>query len=324
MRGMRAARFRMPAHRPRAPRCRRGSQSGQLAPPPPQKPSAVLPRAVMPVHGTGRVRRLLLVGVPAAATELPAGAFGDRAALKAAVDAWVADTAAAEATHGSISGWDTSRVDDMSGCCNEGSKGCPSSCSALFPCTFNEAIGGWDTSKVTTMDLTFDHAAGFNSELAWDTSSVTNMGYMFRYAVAFNRPLAWDTSSVTNMDATFISATAFNSQLVWDTSKVTTMLDTFGRANAFNRQLAWDTSSVTDMSYMFHEAEAFNQPLDWDVASVTSFGGMFSSTALEEATLNDTVTRFLDTRRNERWSACIHDPEIVLVGISLLHCTPLC
>ena len=30
----------------------------------PQKPSAVLPRAVMPVHGTGRVRRLLLVVVP--------------------------------------------------------------------------------------------------------------------------------------------------------------------------------------------------------------------------------------------------------------------
>ena len=73
----------------------------------------MLPRAVMPVHGTGRVRRLLLVGVPAAASELPAGAFGDRAALKAAVDAWVADPAAAEATHGSISEWDTSRIDDM-------------------------------------------------------------------------------------------------------------------------------------------------------------------------------------------------------------------
>ena len=60
---------------------------------------------------------LLLVGVPAAATELPAGAFGGRAELQAAVDAWVADPAAAEATHGSISGWDTSRVDDLSDCC---------------------------------------------------------------------------------------------------------------------------------------------------------------------------------------------------------------
>ena len=64
----------------------------------------------MPVHGTGRVRRLLLVGVPAAATELPAGAFGDRAALKAAVDAWVADPAAAEATHGPTAGWDHQKI----------------------------------------------------------------------------------------------------------------------------------------------------------------------------------------------------------------------
>ena len=55
----------------------------------------------------------LLAAVPAAA-HLPAGPFRDRAALKAAVDAWVADPAAAEATHGSISGWDTSRVDDLS------------------------------------------------------------------------------------------------------------------------------------------------------------------------------------------------------------------
>ena len=33
---------------------------------------------------------LAVVVVPAAASELPAGAFGDRAALKAAVDEWVA------------------------------------------------------------------------------------------------------------------------------------------------------------------------------------------------------------------------------------------
>ena len=96
----------------------------------------------MPVHGTGRVRRLLLVGVPAAANELPAGAFGDGAALKAAVDAWVADQGTAEATHGSISGWDTSRVDDLTDL-------------FLSKTTFNAAIGGWDTSSVTTMKWTF-------------------------------------------------------------------------------------------------------------------------------------------------------------------------
>ena len=88
----------------------------------------------MPVHGTGRVRRLLLVGVPAAATELPAGAFGDGAALQAAVDAWVADPATAEATHGSISGWDTSRVDDMSGCW------CSPTWDGFFPSGFDAQI----------------------------------------------------------------------------------------------------------------------------------------------------------------------------------------
>ena len=100
---------------------------------------------------------LLAVVVPAAASELPAGAFGGRAELQAAVDAWVADPAAAEATHGSISGWDTSRVDDLSELFREKS-------------AFNEAIGGWDTSKVTMMEYTFYEAKAFNSELAWDTS----------------------------------------------------------------------------------------------------------------------------------------------------------
>ena len=196
----------------------------------------------MPVHGTGRVRRLLLVGVPAAATELPAGAFGDGAALKAAVDAWVASPDAAEATHGSISGWDTSRVDDMSGCCFESSKGCPYSCSALFPSTFNEAIGGWDTSKVTRMEWTFSGADAFNQLLVWDTSSVTNMVYTFEGASAFNQKLAWDTSKVTMMMNTFEGAGIFDEPLVWDTSSVTTMESTFLWAGAFNQPLAWDTS----------------------------------------------------------------------------------
>ena len=115
----------------------------------------MLPRAVMPVHGAGRVRRLLLVGVPAAASELPAGAFGDRAALKAAVDAWVADPGTAEATHGPIAGWDVSRVDDMSQL-------------FAYKTTFNGDIGAWDTSQVTDMVGTFQGAIDFNTQLAWE------------------------------------------------------------------------------------------------------------------------------------------------------------
>ena len=76
---------------------------------------------------------------PARPPPLPAGAFGDRAALRAAVDEWVANSSAAEATHGSISGWDTSRVDSMAFLFQEKS-------------AFNEAIGGWDTSKMTNME----------------------------------------------------------------------------------------------------------------------------------------------------------------------------
>ena len=43
-----------------------------------------------------------------------AGVFADKAPLKTAVAEWAADASAAEATHGAISGWDVSRVDDLS------------------------------------------------------------------------------------------------------------------------------------------------------------------------------------------------------------------
>ena len=42
------------------------------------------------------------------------GVFEDRPTLGFAVSDWVSNAATAEETHGAISGWDTSRVDDMS------------------------------------------------------------------------------------------------------------------------------------------------------------------------------------------------------------------
>ena len=111
-----------------------------------------------------------------AAVCLPAGAFADRTKLKAAVD----DFPTSESTHGSISGWDVSRVDDLSGCCYESSKGCDESCSGFFPVGFNGDISAWDSSSVTTMDSTFatdgsTMGSKFNQPLAWDTSQVTTM-----------------------------------------------------------------------------------------------------------------------------------------------------
>ena len=135
------------------------------------------------------------------------GVFEGTATLRAAVSDWIDNEATAEATHGAISGWDTSRVDDMS---------------ELFKYNsiFNSQLN-WDTSKVTRMAYMFGSARAFNSELAWDTSSVTNMWGTFQGAYAFNQPLAWDTSKVTTMDSMFYEAKAFNSELAWDTSSVT-------------------------------------------------------------------------------------------------------
>jgi len=46
---------------------------------------------------------------------MPARVFADRSELVSAVAAWDANSTAAEVTHGHISGWDVSRVGDMSG-----------------------------------------------------------------------------------------------------------------------------------------------------------------------------------------------------------------
>ena len=88
------------------------------------------------------------------------GVFEDKQTLSTAVSDWVANEATAEETHGAISGWDTSRVDDMS-------------------------------------EL-FKDKTGFNAQLNWDTSKVTMLGSTFLYAEAFNQQLDWDTSSVTS------------------------------------------------------------------------------------------------------------------------------
>ena len=182
--------------------------------------------------------------------------FTSKNDLQQAVDAWDADQEyflhgtgthhATEETHGHISGWDTSRVDDMS---------------QLFSdkINFNGEIGGWDTSKVTTMERTFYKAEAFNQQLVWDTSSVKTMAYTFCIADAFNQKLVWDTSAVTNMERTFDNAKAFNKPLAWDTSQVTMMSGTFQQAEAFDQAVhGWDVTSVTDFALMFDATAMIN------------------------------------------------------------------
>ena len=72
--------------------------------------------------------------------------------IRTAVDAWLSNPAAAEATYGHISTWETGKVTDMS---------------QLFyrdgdddDCDFNEDISAWETSQVISMTEMFSCDAG--------------------------------------------------------------------------------------------------------------------------------------------------------------------
>ena len=100
----------------------------------------------------------------------------DDTSIRTAVTAWLTDAAAAEATYGHISAWDTSQVTDMA---------------RLFQNSdFNQNINAWDTGAVTTMFGLFSVASKFNQPLNdWDVSRVTNMEALFAEAMAFNQPI---------------------------------------------------------------------------------------------------------------------------------------
>ena len=117
----------------------------------------------------------------------------DDSTIRTAVAAWLSDRAAAEATYGHISTWETSGVTDMSYlfCGNSydysGSGYCNT---AAF--SFNEDIGAWDTSGVTTMLSMFDGAHAFNQDISdWAVHSVTDMNQMFADATSFDQDLGW-------------------------------------------------------------------------------------------------------------------------------------
>ena len=211
----------------------------------PQPPAAeVLPESECATCGDGT---LLVNGVcevapsppPPPPSPLPPwagpGVFPTSEALRAAVDEWIDNEAAAEETHGAISGWDTSRVEDLSYLSAGGLAHWGSTCGAGAsdsPCPFNGDVGPWDTSRVTTLRKTFNLATSFDR----------NIG-------------GWDTSKVADMFSTFSGAEAFNSELAWDTSSVTDMRATFFNADAFDQPLGdWDVASATDFDGMFNHA----------------------------------------------------------------------
>jgi surface protein len=177
----------------------------------------------------------------------------------------------------SISGWNTSKVTNMSLMFEDCSQ-------------FNQPIGTWDVSKVTNMDKMFAEAVSFDQDLSnWDVSGVTNMAYMFRATPFTNGGsdgiTGWDTSSVTTMRYMFLSCDEFNIPIgSWNTSSVTNMEGMFQTATGFNQPLSgWNTSNVTDMGFMFYKEDGgmtFDQDIgNWDTSNVESMDYMFAMNA---------------------------------------------
>ena len=197
--------------------------------------------------------------------------------------------------NGSMSGWQTGNVTDMSGMfygatafnkpLNWNTANVTNMSYMFYRATsFNQPLN-WNTANVTNMANMFASDTSFNQPLNWNTANVTNMAGMFTGAAAFNQPIGnWNTGNVTNMSGMFYGATSFNQPIGnWNTSNVTSMSYMFakmgwsiGQNMSFNQDISgWNTANVTDMSYMFYGATAFNKPLNWNTANVTSMGSMF-------------------------------------------------
>ena len=127
--------------------------------------------------------------------------------LRAAVNEWYDDSAAAELKYGNIRDWDTSDVTSMT---------------ELFlnKRNFNGDLSLWNVSNVTTMRSMFSWASTFNGDLSsWDVSNVITMVKMFHQASAFNCDLSsWDVSNVSYMRWMFSGVSSFNEETIknWD------------------------------------------------------------------------------------------------------------
>ena len=245
-----------------------------------------------------------------------AGYVFDDSSIRTAVDAWLSNPAAAEATYGHISTWETGGVTDMSRlfCGLSGISSCKTAAQ-----TFNEDIGAWDTSGVTTMYAMFYKASAFDQDLGWCVGNDVSLENTFsnphdRTLWIGNTPCAstlcgvnWASAARcggsgrgTIDDSTIKTAVrawtsnpvaaeaAYGHISTWETGRVRNMKYLFyvGDSSAgnhpgrsFNEDIsAWDTSGVTSMSYMFWGASAFNQNLgDWRVDKVTEMVAMFDN-----------------------------------------------
>ena len=99
--------------------------------------------------------------------------------IKTAVNAWLSDSAAAEATYGHISTWNTCGVTEMSNLFRGAS-------------SFNEDISGWQVDSVTSMQNMFAYASSFNQDLGrWRVDNVKMFWGFVVGATTFDQDLGW-------------------------------------------------------------------------------------------------------------------------------------
>ena len=102
--------------------------------------------------------------------------------------------------HGPISGWDVTKVKDMSYLFSPYET--PNGKSVYKNLTnFNDDISGWQVQGVTDMSYMFYYAETFNRSISsWQTGKVIDMSSMFAYASHFSQDLPlWDVSNVELM-----------------------------------------------------------------------------------------------------------------------------
>ena len=129
----------------------------------------------------------------------------DDATIRTAVDLWLSNRAAAMATYGHVSTWETGAVTDMSYlfcAAHERFGACSPAAEA-----FNDDIGAWDTSRVTDVSYMFAGSPAFNQDLgAWAVDGVTDLRGMFDGAAAFDQDLGWCVAGDAAQDSAFVES----------------------------------------------------------------------------------------------------------------------
>lgn len=177
-----------------------------------------------------------------------------------------------------LSGWDTSRVSDMS--------------MAFMSCTHltDLDVSGWDTSSCTTMRKLFSFCRSLASldVSGWDTSSCVTMRELFYYCSSLTSldVSKWNTSKVTDLYYTFSNCKSLTSLDVsdWDTSSCVTMSGLFSECISLTSLdlSGWSVSNVADLSFMcatignkYMKLTTVGDLSAWDTSKNTSLAAMF-------------------------------------------------